>query len=159
MDLVHFQMVDSVEAVDRERLTIRCLTRVPESATILDGHFPGFPVLPGVLMIETMAQSAGLLLLAVHGGARVPLLYKVDGAKLSGLVEPGTALTCDARITHSGAAYAVAEAELRDESRTVARTEVRLRLVDPPNDTTRNAVLRRLADLGLTEPFPPPGSP
>ena len=38
---------------------------VPDTSPVFEGHFPGYPILPGVLMIETMAQTGGWLVLAV----------------------------------------------------------------------------------------------
>ncbi|MEI6160669.1 MAG: beta-hydroxyacyl-ACP dehydratase, partial [Roseococcus sp.] len=50
-------MVDRVLAHDATTLTAEA--RVPEASPVFEGHFPGFPILPGVLMIEAMAQASG----------------------------------------------------------------------------------------------------
>ena len=49
----------------REARTVRADCVVPEASPVFEGHFPGYPLLPGVLMIETMAQTGGWLVLAV----------------------------------------------------------------------------------------------
>ena len=56
---------------------------------MFEGHFPGHPLLPGVLMIETMAQTGGWLVLATLRFARMPFLTQVKEAKLRGFVAPG----------------------------------------------------------------------
>ena len=61
MRLEYFQMVDRIVALDPDARTIRMEGLVPEQSPIFEGHFPGHPILPGVLMIEAMAQAAALL--------------------------------------------------------------------------------------------------
>ena len=46
--------------------TIRAEARVPTDITIFEGHFPGYPLMPGVLLIEAMAQTSGWLVIARH---------------------------------------------------------------------------------------------
>ena len=64
------------------------------------GHFPGNPVMPGVLMIEAMAQAAGMLahLAAETAGEKGELYYlvKVDNARFSQIVVPGDQLVLEA---------------------------------------------------------------
>ena len=56
---------------------------------MFEGHFPGHPLLPGVLMIETIAQTGGWLVLAVLRFQRMPFLVQVKEAKLRAFVVPG----------------------------------------------------------------------
>ena len=58
MRLEYFQMTDRVVELSRDRGLIRTESTVPTASTIFEGHFPGHPLLPGVLLIETMAQTA-----------------------------------------------------------------------------------------------------
>ncbi|NLG75947.1 MAG: beta-hydroxyacyl-ACP dehydratase, partial [Xanthomonadaceae bacterium] len=62
MRLETFQMLDSIETLDREGHTLVALAHVPASSSVFEGHFPGYPIMPGVLLLETMAQAAGYLL-------------------------------------------------------------------------------------------------
>ena len=67
------------------------------------GHFPGRPVMPGVLIIEGMAQTAGALCVAAHGGGEAPdLVYfmTIDKAKFRKPVTPGDRLEYHMRKTN-----------------------------------------------------------
>jgi 3-hydroxyacyl-[acyl-carrier-protein] dehydratase len=55
---------------------------VPAKSPVFEGHFPGMPLVPGVLLIETMAQASGMLVLAATDFAAMPFLMSVDGAKM-----------------------------------------------------------------------------
>lgn len=66
-----------------------------------EGHFPDRPVMPGVLVIEAMAQAGGVLSQLTHGGdtsGRLSYLVKVDGAKFSRMVVPGDRLELEVSI-------------------------------------------------------------
>ena len=97
MRLEFFQMVDRIAALDLEARTIRADCIVPDESPVFEGHFPGYPLLPGVLMIETMAQTGGWLLLAVLRFQRMPFLAQVKEAKLRAFVAPGQTLQVEAR--------------------------------------------------------------
>ncbi|MGO7036381.1 beta-hydroxyacyl-ACP dehydratase, partial [Rhizobium ruizarguesonis] len=80
MLLEYFQMIDRVEAVDLKKGTLKARSVVPAKSPVFEGHFPGMPLVPGVLLIETMAQASGMLVLAVTNFAAMPFLMTVDGA-------------------------------------------------------------------------------
>ncbi|MGH7155052.1 MAG: 3-hydroxyacyl-ACP dehydratase FabZ family protein, partial [Acetobacteraceae bacterium] len=61
MRLEYFQMTDRVIALDPAAGLVRAECTVPDESPVFEGHFPGYPILPGVLMIETMAQTGGWL--------------------------------------------------------------------------------------------------
>ncbi|MFO1109011.1 MAG: 3-hydroxyacyl-ACP dehydratase FabZ family protein [Bradyrhizobium sp.] len=113
MDLDYFRLIDRVVDLDLEARTIKVEARVPEKHTIFEGHFPGFPIMPGVLLTEAMAQSSGWLILGVLKFERMPFLAIVKEAKMRGFVSPGHVLTIDATLEHEGSGYAVAKAKGR----------------------------------------------
>jgi 3-hydroxyacyl-[acyl-carrier-protein] dehydratase len=84
-----FLFVDTIEQADRERIVARHV--FAESEFFFAGHFPGYPVVPGVILIETMAQSggAGLRKLGILPGNALFFLATVDKAKFRRQVRPG----------------------------------------------------------------------
>ena len=66
----------------------------------LHDHFPGFPVMPASLMIEGMAQTAGILVGAARNFQEKVILAKIGKAKFSRLVRPGEQLVYSAKIEH-----------------------------------------------------------
>lgn len=130
MRLEYFQMVDRVIALGDGEITIA--STVPDSSPVFEGHFPGHPILPGVLMVETMAQAGGWLLLALNGLTRMPFLSKVSEAKFRGFVTPGAELTVQARQLHDGSGYAVVSARIEAAGKRVADAEITYRVMDFP---------------------------
>ena len=112
MRLEYFEMTDRVLEATDTRLVAEAL--VPEASPVFEGHFPGYPLLPGVLMIEAMAQACGWLLIRRSGFSRIALLAKVGEAKLRGMVRPGARLTVSAELVHDGSGYAVLRAGLAE---------------------------------------------
>jgi len=153
MRLEYFQMVDRISAIDPDARTVRADCTVPHESPVFEGHFPGHPLLPGVLMIETMAQTGGWLLLAVLRFTRMPFLAQVKEAKLRSFVEPGQALQSEARLIHDGSGYAVAGASLHCGSRKVADAEITYRVVPFPNDTLRGEMLATARRVAMPEAF------
>jgi 3-hydroxyacyl-[acyl-carrier-protein] dehydratase len=113
MQLEYFQLIDRILDIDIAAKTIRVEARVPEHSTIFEGHFPGYPIMPGVLLIESMAQTSGWLLLALMKFERMPFLAAVKEAKMRGFVSPAELLTIEANIIHEGSGYAMTEAKVR----------------------------------------------
>ena len=96
MQLEYFQMIDRVDVVDLERKSISCTAEVPAQSPVFEGHFPGYPLMPGVLLIETMAQASGFLLLVDNGFQKMPFLAGVKEGKLRSFVEPRVRLQVEA---------------------------------------------------------------
>jgi 3-hydroxyacyl-[acyl-carrier-protein] dehydratase len=113
MDLDYFRLIDRIVDLNLEARTITVEARVPEKHTIFEGHFPGFPIMPGVLLTEAMAQSCGWLILGALKFERMPFLAIVKEAKMRGFVSPGQVLTIDATLEHEGSGFAVAKAKGR----------------------------------------------
>jgi 3-hydroxyacyl-[acyl-carrier-protein] dehydratase len=113
MQLEYFQLIDRIADLNVSEKTITVEARVPEHSTIFEGHFPGYPIMPGVLLIEAMAQTSGWLLLALMKFERMPFLAAVKEAKMRGFVTPGELLTIEANVLHEGSGYAMTEAKIR----------------------------------------------
>jgi len=151
MILEYFQMVDRIDALDPAAGTIRTTCEVPAQSPVFVGHFPGFPRLPGALMIETMAQTGGWLVLARLKFARMPFLTRVESAKLRRFVEPGETINGEASLTHDGSGFAVIEAVISCGGHKVASAEIRYVVGPFPNDTIRGAMIFKARDIGFPE--------
>jgi 3-hydroxyacyl-[acyl-carrier-protein] dehydratase len=153
MRLEYFQMVDRIAELDPEARTVRAECLVPDASPVFEGHFPGHPLLPGALMIETIAQTGGWLVLAVLRFQRRPFLVQVKEAKMRAFVVPGQSLTAEARLLHDGSGYAVVAGSITSDGRKVADAEITYRVVPFPNDTLRAQMLETARRIAVPEAF------
>ena len=140
-------MLDRVIERDAESLVAEAV--LPDESPVFEGHFPGFPLLPGVLMIECMAQAGGWLMLARMSFTRMPLLAKVGAAKLRGMLRPGARLRISARLTHDGSGYAVLNGRVDSDGQMAAEAEYTLRTLPFPDAALAALVRARGTELGL----------
>ena len=142
MRLEYFQLVDRVSTLDPEARTISADCTVPEASPVFEGHFPGYPILPGVLMIETMAQTGGWLVMGLLRFTRMAFLAQVKEAKMRAFVAPGQVLRTEARLLHDGSGYAVAAGRILSGGKSVAEAEITYRVMPFPNETLRQELLK-----------------
>jgi 3-hydroxyacyl-[acyl-carrier-protein] dehydratase len=112
MRLEYFQLIDRIADLNVSERTITVEAQVPLQNTIFEGHFPGYPIMPGVLLIEAMAQTSGWLLIALMKFERMPFLGAVKEAKMRGFVSPGEMLKIDASVVHEGSGFAITTAKV-----------------------------------------------
>src|SRR5213078_2854831 len=129
MRLEYFQLIDRIVDLDLAQQTICAEARVPSASTIFEGHFPGYPLMPGVLLIEAMAQTAGWLVIAVTKFTRMPFFAALKEAKLRSFVMPGQMLSLSAKLVHEGSGYAIAQADIRCDGKRACDAELTFRLV------------------------------
>jgi 3-hydroxyacyl-[acyl-carrier-protein] dehydratase len=88
-----FRFVDAVDACEAG-VSITARYRLTGDEDFLAGHFPGFPVMPGVIQLEALAQAGGIALLAHERYAgKLPLFGGVESVRWRRLVRPGDELT------------------------------------------------------------------
>src|ERR1700730_17932684 len=100
MRLEYFQLIDRIVELDIDHRRIVAEARIPDTSTIFEGHFPGYPLMPGVLLIESMAQASGWLIIGLTRFERMPFLAAVRNAKLRTFVSPGEVLSLTASLIH-----------------------------------------------------------
>ena len=125
----------------------------PERSPIFDGHFPAFPILPGVMMLEIMNQTAGFLVYMRYRQERFVFLGGVKRAKFRRMVRPGAAIEVRAKITYDGSGFHIAETSLHLNGELAADAEIVLIVQDFPSEEAKSGLAGRIAELGLT-PLP-----
>jgi 3-hydroxyacyl-[acyl-carrier-protein] dehydratase len=133
MRIEYFQLIDRIVDLDLAQQTIRTEARVPSASTIFEGHFPSYPLMPGVLLIEAMAQTSGWLVIAVTKFSRMPFFAALKDAKLRSFVHPGQNLSLSAKLLHEGSGYAVTKADIRCDDKLASNAEITFRLGEFPN--------------------------
>ncbi|WAC27044.1 3-hydroxyacyl-ACP dehydratase FabZ family protein [Ancylobacter sp. SL191] len=156
MRLEYFQMIDKVLNLDLEARTLKTANIVPDESPIFEGHFPGHPLLPGVLLFEIMAQSCGMLLLRLHNYDRMAFLASVDKGKLRTFVTPGQVIEVDARMEHDGSGFARLKAEGRVEGKLVCNADITLKTMPFPAPELRGYLLTTAERIGM--PMEPPAA-
>ncbi|MBX9469003.1 beta-hydroxyacyl-ACP dehydratase [Rhizobium sp. WL3] len=149
MLLEYFQMIDKVESVDLGLGLLKATSVVPMESPVFEGHFPGMPLVPGVLLIETMAQASGMLLLAVKDFEAMPFLMSVDGAKMRTFVEPGAVLDIEAVLEHDGSGFAVTKTKITSAGKKVCDAQLKLRTVPFSEVPLAPIVRKRAEEVGL----------
>ncbi len=140
MRLEYFQMIDRFVDVDVGARVIRSVCVVPQESPIFEGHFPGYPLMPGVLLIECMAQTTGWLVSAVTGFTGLPALAGVKEGKIRTAVFPGDELEFEGRIVHDGSGYAIGDAKGWRKGTVICDARLTYRLIPYPNSEFRKTM-------------------
>ena len=149
MHLEYFQLIDRIAALDIGERTITVEAQVPKENTIFEGHFPGYPLMPGVLLIEAMAQTSGWLLIAHLKFERMPFLAAVKEAKMRDFVTPGDLLTIEAKLAHDGSGYAMTEASISVDGKLKCNSTLTFRHTPFPNAEMRGHMEAMATKLGF----------
>jgi 3-hydroxyacyl-[acyl-carrier-protein] dehydratase len=149
MRLEYFQMIDKVLEISLEDPKILMEARVPTASTVFEGHFPGYPLMPAVLLIETMAQTTGLLLLARISFARLPILAAVKSAKVRRQVNPGETLIVEGRVLHEGSGFAIGKAAISVDGKPACEAELTYRILPFPDPKVRAELEWVAGQVGL----------
>lgn len=98
-----FLLVDRIVAEDRARGYIRGEKGVTATEWFFQGHFPGLPVMPGVLQVEALAQTMAVYVARQEGfGDRMGLFAAIDEVRFKRLVQPGDRLTLEITMEKLG---------------------------------------------------------
>lgn len=127
-----FLLIDRIRDVDGDNSAVG-IKNVTMNEPHFTGHFPGRPVMPGVLIVEAMAQTAGAICVANLGDDSPSLVYfmTIDGAKFRKPVVPGDVLEIHVRkLKQRGTIWRFA-CEAKVEGQKVAEAEISAMIVPP----------------------------
>jgi len=147
MQLEYFQMIDKIPNVDLDAKVLNATSVVPDESPVFEGHFPGHPLVPGVLMIETMAQASGILIMHTIDFTKIPLLAGVKEGKLRNFVGPKTQLEIVARIEHEGSGFAVTKAEIKSEGKRIANAQLTFTIMPFPAPELQETIKEQVAEM------------
>ncbi len=148
MRIEYFQLIDRIIDLNLNDLTIRVEANVPTASTIFEGHFPGRPLMPGVLLTEAMAQASGWLIIARMRFEKMPFLAALSEVKFRTFVTPGQSLVVSANIEHEGSGFARTIAKIESDGKPVCNAGITFRVVDFPKGEfldNMHEVARRIA--------------
>ena len=147
MQLEYFQMIDKIPNVDLESKVLNATSVVPDASPVFEGHFPGHPLVPGVLMIETMAQASGILIMHTIDFTKIPLLAGVKEGKLRSFVGPKTELEIKAEIEHEGSGFAVTKAEIKSDGKRIANAQLTFTIMPFPSPDLQETIKAQVAEM------------
>nr|WP_268795703.1 MULTISPECIES: 3-hydroxyacyl-ACP dehydratase FabZ [unclassified Sphingomonas] len=127
-------LVDRVAELIPDR-SIKAIKAVTINEGFFQGHFPGRPIMPGVLIVEALAQAAGILAvesLGLAGSGKLVYFMSIDGVKFRKPVEPGVLLTLEAEFLQKRARVCKFAGKARIDGELAAECEFTAMIADPP---------------------------
>ena len=112
------------------------------------GHFPEYPIMPGTLLVEAVAQAGGFLLMALDGYSRMPVLTQVVKARIREAVEPGATLRIEAEVQQVSSGISAIDGRISVADRRAAECEIRYRTMPFPAPALRDLVIARAREIG-----------
>ncbi len=127
-----FLLVDRILELDLERGYVVGQKNVTINEAFFEGHFPDAPLMPGVLILEALAQAGGVLvhLKSQHARNKIAVLLGVQQAKFRNPVRPGDVLTLKGTGIHFGSKGGVVHAEALVGDRIAVEAQVTFALID-----------------------------
>jgi 3-hydroxyacyl-[acyl-carrier-protein] dehydratase len=129
-------LIDRVEELTPDR-SIRAIKAVTINEQFFQGHFPGRPIMPGVLIVEAMAQAAGVLAvetLQLAGSGKLVYFMAIEEAKFRSPVEPGVLLTLEVEFIQKRASVCKFAGRALVEGKLVAQANFTAMIADAPAD-------------------------
>jgi 3-hydroxyacyl-[acyl-carrier-protein] dehydratase len=128
-------LVDRVESLDPET-GIVAIKAVTINEPFFQGHFPARPIMPGVLIVEALAQAAGILAveaLGLAGSGKLVYFMAIEGAKFRQPVEPGVLLKLQVEFVQKRATVCKFAGRASVDGKLVAEAAFTAMIADPPS--------------------------
>lgn len=127
-------LVDRVERLDPEK-GITAIKAVTINEPFFQGHFPARPIMPGVLIVEALAQAAGVLAveaLGLAGSGKLVYFMAIEGAKFRAPVEPGVLLKLEVEFVQKRASVCKFAGRASVDGKLAAEANFTAMIADPP---------------------------
>ena len=127
-------LVDRVEKIVPDQ-SIRAIKAVSMNEDFFQGHFPGRPIMPGVLIVEALAQAAGVLAvesLGLADSGKLVYFMAIEGAKFRNPVEPGCLLQLDVEFVQKRATVCKFTGRASVDGKLAAEANFTAMIADPP---------------------------
>ena len=127
-------LVDRVESLDPEK-GITAVKAVTINEPFFQGHFPARPIMPGVLIVEALAQAAGVLAveaLGLAGSGKLVYFMAIEGAKFRQPVEPGVLLKLEVEFVQKRASVCKFAGRASVDGKLAAEANFTAMIADPP---------------------------
>ena len=127
-------LVDRVERLVPD-VSITATKAVTINEGFFQGHFPDRPIMPGVLIVEALAQAAGVLAvesLGLAGSGKLVYFMAIDGAKFRQPVEPGVLLTLEVEFIQKRATVCKFAGRALVDGKLAAEAQFTAMIADPP---------------------------
>ncbi len=127
-------LVDRVERLERDR-SITAIKAVTINEPFFQGHFPARPIMPGVLIVEALAQAAGVLAvesLGLANSGKLVYFMAIDGAKFRQPVEPGVLLKLEVEFVQKRTSVCKFAGRASVDGKLAAEANFTAMIADPP---------------------------
>jgi 3-hydroxyacyl-[acyl-carrier-protein] dehydratase len=127
-------LVDRVEELIPDQ-SIRAIKAVTINENFFNGHFPGRPIMPGVLIVEALAQAAGILAvesLGLAGSGKLVYFMAIEAAKFRAPVEPGCLLTLEVEFVQKRSSVCKFAGRASVDGNRAAEASFTAMIADPP---------------------------
>ena len=127
-------LVDRVEELVPDQ-SITAIKAVSMNEQFFQGHFPGRPIMPGVLIVEALAQAAGVLAvesLGLAGSGKLVYFMAIEGAKFRTPVEPGCLLQLDVEFVQKRSTVCKFAGRASADGKLAAEANFTAMIADPP---------------------------
>ena len=120
---MRFILVDQILELD-PGVRVKAIKRIATDEDYFADHFPGFPVVPGVLLTEMMGQAAAKCLVVENPERGLPMLAQIKSASFRDWVRPGQVVTLDAEVRSSREQFATVACRATVDGKQVSSAEL-----------------------------------